>query len=63
MTSIRKFGRDLVQALAREPRTCDDPACVRAQTRIVPECPGCRAQRLAAGKTIEEWYDDDTVRE
>lgn len=62
MTNIRKFGRDLVQALAREPQTCTYADHLRNEPRPVPECPGCRKQRLAAGKTVEEWYDDGIIR-
>lgn len=46
----------------RKPKPCSYADHMRDEQEIVPECPGCREQRLAAGKTIEEWYDDDLIR-
>jgi hypothetical protein len=55
---LRKFCREVVQELAREPQACSSSP----RPPAVPECPGCRAQRIAAGKTIAEWYDDGISR-
>jgi len=62
MTNLRKFGRDVIRALAREPEGPTIPCCRCDEQLAVHECPGCRKQRIAAGKTIEEWYDDGIVR-
>lgn len=49
----------------RKPKTdrnrCDIPYHQHNETPIVPECPGCKEQRIAAGKTISEWYDGDII--